>query len=258
MRPAYFKPHLNVNYIYTKTHRCLKKQVNMNVIGIIPARYESSRFPGKPLALINGNSMIERVYRQACKALDNVLVATDDERIHNHVLSFGGKSVMTSKNHRSGTDRCYEAFLRSGTDANVVVNIQGDEPFVEPEQIRSLVSLFPTDIATLVSPFAPDSKFSDLSDPNLVKVVIDKSSGRALYFSRSVIPYMRGEEPDSWASKHTALPHSSLESSEALEQLRWLEYGHEIRVAHSHIQTIGIDTPDDLKRAQQYAKEHCL
>ncbi|MDE7152339.1 MAG: 3-deoxy-manno-octulosonate cytidylyltransferase, partial [Candidatus Amulumruptor sp.] len=214
-----------------------------NCIGIIPARYQSSRFPGKPLARLGDMTMIERVTRQASKALDRVIVATDDERIYDEVRRFGGEVVMTSPDHRSGTDRVAEAYRKSGADADVIVNIQGDEPFVEPQQISQLTSLFvdpTTDIATLVRPFDPARGFEALFDPNLVKVVT-AGNGDALYFSRSVIPYVRGTEWQQWLAKTRYLTHvgmyayspavlaeivhmpqSPLELSESLEQLRWL------------------------------------
>lgn len=241
-----------------------------NCIGIIPARYQSSRFPGKPLARLGDMTMIERVTRQASKALDRVIVATDDERIYDEVRRFGGEVVMTSPDHRSGTDRVAEAYRKSGADADVIVNIQGDEPFVEPQQISQLTSLFvdpTTDIATLVRPFDPARGFEALFDPNLVKVVT-ACNGDALYFSRSVIPYVRGTEWQQWLAKTRYLTHvgmyayrpavlaeivnmpqSPLEISESLEQLRWLQAGYRIATAETIYDNIGIDTPADLEAA---------
>lgn len=241
-----------------------------NCIGIIPARYQSSRFPGKPLARLGDMTMIERVTRQASKALDRVIVATDDERIYDEVRRFGGEVVMTSSEHRSGTDRVAEAYRKSGADADVIVNIQGDEPFVEPQQISQLTSLFDdptTDIATLVRPFDAARGFEALFDPNLVKVVT-ADNGDALYFSRSVIPYVRGVEWKQWLDKtryltHVGmyayrpavldrivrLPQSPLEISESLEQLRWLQAGYRIATAETTFDNIGIDTPADLETA---------
>ncbi|MCM1029631.1 MAG: 3-deoxy-manno-octulosonate cytidylyltransferase [Pseudoflavonifractor sp.] len=243
-------------------------------IGIIPARYQSSRFPGKPLAMMEGITMIERVYRQVSKALDDVVVATDDRRILDAVERFGGKAVMTSEAHRSGTDRVAEAYglfvKERGREATVVVNIQGDEPFIEPAQIRQLAELFDdetTEIATLVRPFDPSKGFEALFDPNLVKVVTG-SDGQALYFSRSIIPYVRGKEWMEWLSSASflthvgmyayrpeilarivALPQSPLEVAESLEQLRWLQAGYKIMTAVTDYDNIGIDTPADLEAA---------
>ena len=239
-------------------------------IGIIPARYASSRFAGKPLARLGSMTMIERVVCQASKALDRVIVATDDERIAAEVARFGGEAVMTSSSHRSGTDRVAEAYRLIGAKADVIVNIQGDEPFVEPEQIKQLTELFDnpaTDIATRVRPFDPARGFEALFDPNLVKVVT-ASDGKALYFSRSIIPYVRGAEWKEWLDKtrfmtHVGmyayrpevlaeiveLPQSPLELAESLEQLRWLQGGYSIATAETCFDNIGIDTPADLEAA---------
>ena len=244
-----------------------------NFIGIIPARYASTRFPGKPLAMLAGMTVIEHVWRRVSSVLDHVVVATDDERIATAVAAFGGEAVMTNVKHRSGTDRCYEAFLKTGGREQVVINIQGDEPFISPDQLRALMTCFDdaaTDIATLVRPFDATSSFEQLSNPNTPKVVVDDDMN-ACYFSRSVIPYVRGVEPDNWAATHqfyahiglyayrvealqqiTSLPPSSLEMAESLEQLRWLQGGLTIKTAVSHIQTIGIDTPDDLRAAELF------
>jgi len=249
----------------------------MTFIGIIPARYASTRFPGKPLADIGGMTMIERVYRRASQALDNVIVATDDSRIYDAVRAFGGNVEMTSAEHRSGTDRCREAYVNCGSAADVVINIQGDEPFIDPEQIEALKGCFvnpDTQIATLVRRFDPASGYDALVNPNTPKVVRD-DRGFALYFSRSVIPYVRGTEPSEWpahAEYYThvgiyayraevlaeivRLPQSPLELAESLEQLRWLQGGYRILTAVTDAQTVGIDTPDDLERAVRYLKEH--
>ncbi len=240
-------------------------------IGIIPARYASSRFPGKPLAMLGGITVIERVYRQASLVLHNVVVATDDTRIADTVDAFGGKAVMTRNTHRSGTDRCREAYVNNGGREDVIINIQGDEPFIHPEQIRAIMSCFDddaTDIATLIRPFDPTRPVEELFNPNSPKVVVD-SHMNAMYFSRSVIPYLRGEEQENWPARHqyythigmyayradvlaeiTRLPQSSLEQAESLEQLRWLENGYTIKTAVSDIETVGIDTPADLERAE--------
>lgn len=251
-------------------------------LGIIPARYASTRFPGKPLALLGGKPVVQRVYEQVAGLLDHVAVATDDERIAQAVDDFGGNVVMTSPNHCSGTDRCREALdtieRALGQPFDVVVNIQGDEPFIHPTQIEAIKHCFDDDgsgssthIATLVKPFAPDDGYAAIENPNSPKVVVD-GGGRALYFSRSPIPYLRGE-PDraNWPARHvyykhiglyayrartlreiTELPPSPLELAESLEQLRWLQNGYNIRVAITHTETIGIDTPDDLRRAEDF------
>lgn len=243
----------------------------LKFIGIIPARYGSSRFPGKPLAMLCGQTVIERVWRQARKALDTVIVATDDERIAAAVAAFGGKAVMTSPNHKSGTDRCYEAYVTNGGGEDVVINIQGDEPFVRPEQIEALMQCFDddtTDIATLVKPFAPSRSYAELENPNAPKVVVNKNMN-ACYFSRSVIPYVRNCDKEEWPrrvqyythlgmyayragvlAEVTRLPQSPLELAESLEQLRWLENGYKIKVGVSEYETIGIDTPADLSNAE--------
>lgn len=248
----------------------------LKVIGIIPARYASTRFPAKPLAVLGGKTVIERVYTQVAGVLDDVVVATDDERIKQAVESFGGKAVMTSVNHRSGTDRCYEAMQKVGeNNFDVVVNIQGDEPFIQAEQLRTVCQCFDdssVDIATLVKPFTPADGFAALENVNSPKVVVNKRM-EALYFSRSIIPFTRGKEHDQWLEGHTyykhiglyayrskvlaeitKLPQSSLELAESLEQLRWLENGYKIKVGISNIETIGIDTPEDLQRAEEFLK----
>lgn len=246
----------------------------MKFIGIVPARYASSRFPGKPLADIGGMSMIERVYTQIKDVLDEVCVATDDVRILDAVKAFGGNVVMTSDQHKSGTDRCYEAYTKAGDGFDIVVNVQGDEPFIRPEQIELLKGCFAdrsTQIATLVKPFHANDDFeSVLFNPNSPKVVLNKQQ-EAMYFSRSVIPYVRGKEYTEWLSNHTyynhiglyayradvlkeitRLPQSPLELAESLEQLRWLENGYRIKVGITDHETIGIDTPEDLERAVRF------
>lgn len=245
----------------------------MKFIGIIPARYASSRFPGKPLAMIGDMTMIERVYRQASKELDDVVVATDDSRIFDTVTAFGGRVVMTSDAHRSGTDRCREAYANVASTADVIINIQGDEPFIAPEQIAALKGCFDdtsVEIATLARRFDPARGFEALFDPNTPKLVIDDNSD-AIYFSRSIIPYVRNYPWQEWldhATFHThvglyayradtldrltRLPQSSLEIAESLEQSRWVQNGYKIRVAITDRPTIGIDTPDDLRAAIEY------
>lgn len=243
--------------------------------GFIPARYASTRFPGKPLADIGGMTMIERVYRQVSKALDEVYVATDDPRIVAAVEAFGGRVIMTGEHHRSGTDRCYEAYCNAGCTADVIINIQGDEPFVDPSQIEAIKGCFDdrtTQIATLVRPFDPARGFDALFDKNTPKVVLDNEMN-AMYFSRSIIPYVRGYEWNEWLDhttyythigmyayraevlrQITTLPQSSLELAESLEQLRWLQNGYRIKCGVSTCPTIGIDTPEDLEQARQYVK----
>lgn len=247
--------------------------MDLKFIAIIPARYASTRFPGKPLAKIGGITMINRVYNQVSKAIDNVAVATDDQRIFDHVLSFGGKAIMTRQDHRSGTDRCWEAYLNNGGNEDVIINVQGDEPFIQPEQIISLMQCFDdanTHIATLVKPFDSNECFSALENPNTAKVVFDENNN-ALYFSRSVIPYIRGVEKELWPSKHqyythlgmyayradvlkkiTSIQPSTLEIAESLEQLRWLQNGLNIKVGITNHSSIGIDSPQDLERAELY------
>ena len=247
----------------------------MTFIGIIPARYASTRFPAKPLAMLGGKTVIERVYRQVQGQLDDAVVATDDQRIYDTVLGFGGKAVMTSIHHKSGTDRVQEAYEHIGKDYDVIVNIQGDEPFIQPQQLQAIQECFDdadTQIATLVKPFTSQDSLEALSNPNSPKVVVDDHN-RALYFSRSVIPYIRGVEPSEWLSTHvfykhiglyayrpevlreiTSLPQSPLEMAESLEQLRWLQAGFCIRVGVSQVETIGIDTHEDLARAEEFLK----
>ena len=249
----------------------------MKVFGIIPARYASTRFPGKPLVLLDGRSMVEWVYRRASEAFDTVAVATDDERIAAEVRRFGGNVVMTSPDHRSGTDRCAEALAlmqeNAGIQADVVVNVQGDEPFVDPALLSRLAACFDdesTQIATVVKPF---DNVADLLNPNHVKAVINPA-GRAIYFSRSPVPYIRGFAHDEWLNRHTFYWHlglyayragvlarltqlqpSPLEIAESLEQNRWLENDYYIRVIQTQEENIAIDTPEDLERAQQWIQK---
>ncbi len=253
----------------------------MKFIAIIPARYASTRFPGKPLALLGGKPVVQRVYEQVAGVLEDAVVATDDERIRDAVQAFGGRVVMTSPDHRSGTDRCREAYEKVCAEQrlsfDVVINVQGDEPFIHPEQLRSVMRCFDdptTDIATLVKPFAPADGLAALENPNSPKVVLDAQS-RALYFSRSVIPFVRGVPREEWLARHTFykhiglyafradvlravtdLPQSALELAESLEQLRWLENGYKIGVGLSDVETVGIDTPEDLARAEAYLVEN--
>lgn len=247
----------------------------MKFIAIIPARYASTRFPAKPLAMLGGKRVIERVYEQVAGVLDDAVVATDDERIFDAVRAFGGKVEMTSTAHRSGTDRCWEAYCKQGGEFDVVINVQGDEPFIQPSQLEALKHCFDNeniDIATLVKPFEPSDGIEALENPNSPKVALD-SEGCAIYFSRSVIPYLRGIEREKWLTEHTfykhigiygfrtdvlravtALPQSTLERAESLEQLRWLENGYKIGVGISNVETIGIDTPEDLARAEEFLR----
>ena len=247
----------------------------MKFIGIIPARYESTRFPGKPLALLNYKPMIQWVYENVGKTLENVWVATDDDRIYNAVNEFGGKAVKTATNHRSGTDRCAEAarIIADEINFDVVINIQGDEPFIQPNQIELLKSCFTkkTEIATLIKKIETSE---ELFNPNRPKVVLDKQK-YALYFSRSSIPFARDEEEKNWLSvttfwahigmyayksdvlqKITKLNPGKLELAESLEQLRWLENGFKIKTAVTDHQSIGIDTPEDLDNALQLLKNN--
>lgn len=240
----------------------------MKIVGIIPARYGSSRFPGKALADIGGKPMVVRVWEQAkqCSALAKVVVATDHLEIHQAVTQAGGHAIMTSSDHPSGTDRCAEAYSKLKETFDYVVNIQGDEPFINPEQINQLTDLLDgtTELATLAKQL--HEKEAILS-PNTVKVVFD-AQARALYFSRSPIPFYRSLPAEQWASegefyKHiglyayrtdilkkiTQLSASRLEKAESLEQLRWLEAGYRIRVALTSLETLGIDTPGDLEKA---------
>lgn len=247
----------------------------MKFIAIIPARYASTRFPGKPLADMGGKPMIQRVYEQVQKAVDNVWVATDNTCIFDAVVAFGGKAVMTAVEHRSGTDRIQEAYTKIGEPSDVIINVQGDEPFIQPEQIDVLKNCFDSkdiELATLVKPFRKEEGFEALFNPNSPKVVINKNN-EAIYFSRSIVPYIRDAHHTEWLGKHifykhigmyayradvlreiTQLPQSSLEKAESLEQLRWIENGYRIRVGYTDVETIGIDTPEDMERAVKLLK----
>lgn len=246
----------------------------MKFIGIIPARYASTRFPGKPLAILGGKTVIQRVYEKVTSCLETAYVATDDQRIFDHVKSWGGNVVMTSPNHKSGTDRIEEAIKKIGGDYDVIINIQGDEPFIDRSQIEEVCRCFDdtdTQIATLGIPFKKDIEV--IQNANSPKIVVD-NRGFAMYFSRSVIPFIRGKENEEWPElypflKHiglyayrrevlkevTSLPQSSLEIAESLEQLRWLQNGYKIKVGTTNLETIGIDTPEDLANAEKYLSE---
>jgi len=243
----------------------------MNIIGIIPARYESSRFPGKPLAKIGNKSMIQKVYEQCTKALKIVYVATDDARIENEVNRFGGNVIFTKSIHQSGTDRIAEAVNKIEASLNkefdIVINIQGDEPFINHQQIKEISSCFndkDTEIATLVKKIDVNE---DIFNPNKPKVIFTKNN-YAIYFSRSPIPYVQNYTKDIWHKNHTYykhigmyaykkdvlnkitnLPQSSLELAESLEQNRWIENGYKIKIARTNIESFGIDTPEDLEKA---------
>ncbi|MDR3218767.1 MAG: 3-deoxy-manno-octulosonate cytidylyltransferase [Dysgonamonadaceae bacterium] len=244
----------------------------MRFLGIIPARYASTRFPGKPLADLAGKPLIVRVYERVEHLFDGLVVATDDKRIFDTVQDYGGKAVMTSPDHQSGTDRCFEAYVNTGERFDVIVNVQGDEPFINPSQISLLKDCFQdetTQIATLVKPFPADAGFDTLFNPNTPKVILN-AKRQAVYFSRSIIPYIRGKHHEEWLGSHvfykhigiyaylsnvlkeiTALPQSSLEKAESLEQLRWIENGYRIKAGISNEDTIGVDTPEDLERANR-------
>ena len=246
----------------------------MKYIGIIPARYASTRFPGKPLAEIGGKTVIRRVYEQANKALETLVVATDDDRIYDAVETFGGKVVMTRPDHKCGTDRCLEAYLAITTPSwreqndtdTVIINIQGDEPFIQPEQIEALMACFDkedTQIATLVRPFTDKDSQADLENENTPKVDWDKKTGVAKMFSRKVIACADGSHyrhigiyayRADVLEQITKLEQSPLELAERLEQLRWLENGYCIRVGVTDTPTIGIDTPEDLEKAIEFYK----
>ena len=246
----------------------------MKFVGIVPARYASTRFPGKPLAMLGGKPVIQRVYEQVAGCFDELYVATDDDRIASAVKAFGGNVVITSEDCKNGTERCLDAYKRLGIECDVIVNIQGDEPFIQPKQVNALMACFDTgdtDIATLVKPFDVADGLERLECPNSPKVVFNEN-GYALYFSRSVVPYLRGVEKEKWLENHTfykhlgvyayradilealtTLPQSPMEKAESLEQLRWLENGYKIKVGITDIETVGIDTPEDLERAKAFA-----
>ncbi len=251
----------------------MKNESGYQFAAIIPARYASTRFPGKPLAMIGNKSMIRRVYEQALKSIDLVYIATDDQRIYEAANQFGGKVVMTSPDHPSGTDRCAEAvgkiIAETGVNVDVVINVQGDEPFIKPEQIDLLKSCFEdknTGLATLVRKVLPGE---DIFNPNQPKVILD-AGGNAIYFSRAAIPFVRDSRSQEWSEKHTyykhlgmyayrtgilkkitKLPRSPLEKAESLEQNRWIENGYKIRCAVTIWESFGIDTPEDLDKAMK-------
>jgi 3-deoxy-manno-octulosonate cytidylyltransferase (CMP-KDO synthetase) len=247
----------------------------MKFIAIIPARYASTRFPGKPLVDMLGKPMIQRVYEQVKKAVEEVWVATDDSRIFDAVEAFGGKAVMTSTEHRSGTDRIQEAYTKINQPFDVIINVQGDEPFIQPEQIEALRACFDSsavELATLVKAFKKEDGFDALFNANSPKVVINKND-EAIYFSRSIIPYIRDVHHTEWFDKHTFYKHigiyayridvlseitqlspSLLEKAESLEQLRWVENGYRIRVGYTDAETIGIDTPEDMEKALRFLR----
>lgn len=248
----------------------------MKFVAIIPARYASTRFPGKPLADMEGKPMIRRVYEQVKKALGDVYVATDDERIFAAVTAFSGAAVMTSDAHKSGTDRCREAIGKINGVYDIALNIQGDEPFIQPAQIETLMRCFDSpevQLATLVKPFRKSDGFDALFNPSSPKVVLNKNS-EAVYFSRSIIPYIRDVHHTEWLDKHTfykhigiygyrvdvlgeitRLPQSSLEKAESLEQLRWIENGYKVKVGITDQETIGIDTPEDMEKALAFLRK---
>ncbi len=252
----------------------------MKILGIIPARYASSRFPGKPLAIISEKPMIQWVYERTSLVFEHVYVATDDERIRKAVEAFGGKVVMTSTAHQSGTDRCAEALdiveELSNVKFDIVINIQGDEPFIQPEQLKKVASCFndpSVQLATLVKQF---SNNEDIFNPNSPKVILNKKN-EAIYFSRSVIPFIRNKDESVWQEnypffKHvglyayrtdiireiTKLSQSSLEIAESLEQLRWIENGYRIKVEKTDMETLAVDTPEDLEKVKEYAKNILL
>ena len=245
------------------------------ILGIIPARYASTRYPGKPLIDIQGKSMIQRVYEQASKSksLDKVIVATDDVRIYEHVASFGGEAVMTKEDHPSGTDRCWEAYQNLGKEFQYIINIQGDEPFIDPSQIDTLAAVCNegTELATLIIPV---NDYAMLADMGEVKVVLNTQM-EALYFSRMIIPYIKGIPQEQWHENHayyrhvgmyayrhdvlkqvTKLSVSSLEKAESLEQLRWLENGFKIKCAITDFESHCIDTPEDVEKVLRLLHAH--
>lgn len=237
----------------------------MKVLGIIPARYQSSRLPGKPLADIEGKTMIQRVYEKALEAIDQVVVATDDERIESAVKSFGGEVIMTSAEHSTGTNRCLEAYQKWGAEADVIVNIQGDEPLLDPNELKHLIALFEDEQCKLGTLVKAIESQAELDNRSGCFVTISKNQ-EALYFSRQLIPFLRDLPYEEWLGAHTfykhiglyayrpaaleefaSLPQSSLEQAEALEQNRWLEHGGRIKVGFSLVESLSVDTPEDLE-----------
>lgn len=261
-------------FLKITTFASIKNQIMTKFIAIIPARYASTRFPGKPLAILGGKPVIQRVYEQVTSVLPHAYVATDDQRIFDTVVKFGGNAIMTRSDHKSGTDRIQEALTKINIDADVVVNIQGDEPFIQQSQIETLCKCFDdedTQIATLGKPF---TTIEAVENPNSPKIVVS-NSGYAMYFSRSIIPFVRGVEKQEWINRYpflkhlgiyayrkevlsqiTKLPQSSLEIAESLEQLRWLQNGYKIKVGTTSVETVGIDTPEDLERAEAFLAQH--
>lgn len=252
----------------------------MKFLALIPARYASTRFPAKPLAMLDNKPIVQHVYERVVKAFDDAYVVTDDMRIYDAVMAFGGRCLMTSVHHKSGTDRCCEALDSLEAEHqhyDVVVNIQGDEPFISLSQLDAIKTCFNDEkaqIATLIKPFTPTDGIEALENPNSPKVVVDNQMN-AMYFSRSVIPYLRGVERESWLEKHvfykhiglyayrtdvlkqiTQIPYGQLEAAESLEQLRWLQAGYVIKTAVTEEETIGIDTPEDLEKAKAYLKKN--
>lgn len=248
----------------------------MSILGIIPARYASTRFPGKPLVLLGNKPIIRHVYERTCEALKWVYIATDDKRIYDEVKRFGGNVVLTSSLHRSGTDRCAEALeiieKETSLKFDIVINIQGDEPFIEPKQILQISELFNDPLSQITTLVKRILNPEDIFDPNKPKVVLDKN-GFALIFSRSAVPYIRGLDKENWPGefiyyKHigiygyrteilkeiTLLPPSDIEIAESLEQLRWLSNGYKIKTAITTHESIGIDTPEDLEKARESLK----
>lgn len=249
----------------------------MNFVGIIPARYGSTRFPGKPLARIKGKSMIQRVYEQSRKTLDHVYVATDDERIEKEVRDFGGNCIMTSSSHESGTDRLAEAILKIEKEENhkydVVINIQGDEPFIHPEQIRELCNCFKDQNVRIATLAKAITDTDDIFNSNLPKIITN-IHGEAIYFSRAAIPYIRNKDESDWLTEYpfkkhlgmygyrsqtlkeiTKLNPSSLEMAESLEQNRWIEHGYKIQIRMTIYENHPVDTPGDLENMNDFLFE---
>ncbi|HTF17858.1 MAG TPA: 3-deoxy-manno-octulosonate cytidylyltransferase [Chryseolinea sp.] len=247
----------------------------MKILGIIPSRYASTRLPAKPLAMIKGKSMVHRVYEQVSKSklLSKVIVATDHQEIYEHVTNFSGEVCMTRTDHASGTDRCYEALALQSEKYDYVINVQGDEPFIQPDQIDLLAAVLDgkTEIATLVKAIV---SLDELVNPSEAKVVVNRR-GEALYFSRSMIPFINKSPQEQWLDKHTFYKHvgmyayrcdvlkeisglavSLLEKAESLEQLRWLENGFRVTVVETQTESFAIDTPADLDKAAQMIDHH--
>jgi 3-deoxy-manno-octulosonate cytidylyltransferase (CMP-KDO synthetase) len=242
----------------------------MSIIGIIPARYASTRFPGKPLIQINGKSMIQRVYEQAAKSklMTKIIIATDDDRIAEHAKSFGAEVVITKAEHPSGTDRCFEAYQLNGQNFDYVLNIQGDEPFLDPEQIDSLAQGCAEDVE-IATQMIKCNDHDVLFDKGEVKIILN-SNKEALYFSRNVIPFIKGKDEKEWhkhfdyyrhvgmyayrtdiLEKITQLKPSALELAESLEQLRWVEYGYKIKCIETSFESHCIDTPEDIEKVMR-------